>query len=43
MSNDYTYCFPEDFKEKLVIYSEQRSKSISSSLKNALLSIQMSV
>lgn len=33
MSNDYTYCFPEDFKEKLVIYSEQRSKSISSSLK----------
>ena len=33
MSNDYTYCFPEDFKEKLVIYSEQRSKHISSSLK----------
>lgn len=33
MSNGYTYCFPEDFKEKLVIYSEQRSKSLSSSLK----------
>ena len=33
MINDYTYCFPEDFKIKLVIYSEQRSKILSNSLK----------
>lgn len=33
MSSGYTYCFPEDFKEKLVIYSEQRSESLSRSLK----------
>lgn len=32
MSNDYTYCFPEDFKEKLVIYSKQRNKILSNSL-----------
>ena len=33
MSSSYTYCFPEDFKEKLVIYSEQRNKSLTISLK----------
>lgn len=33
MSSDYTYCFPEDFKEKLVIYSEQRNKSLTFSLR----------